>query len=137
MSGYDDIINLPHHVSKTRPRMPAIDRAAQFSPFAALTGYDDWVKETARLTDFETELSEDTAEAINRQLTILLDRLDEQPQFSVTYFKPDKKKRGGAYLTITGTAKKIDLYNHCIIMNDGTTVPFESIYGVEITEKQS
>jgi len=105
---YDDIINLPHHVSVTRPHMTAVDRAAQFSPFAALTGYDAAIRETARLTDERVELDEYIKDALNKRLQIIAERMKEQPEITITYFQPDTKKSGGANITDTGTVKKID-----------------------------
>ena len=128
---YDDIINLPHHVSMTRPHMSDINRAAQFSPFAALTGYDAAIKETGRLTDERIELDEYTKEHLNDRLQIIADQLKEQPEISVTYFQPDAKKDGGAYVTATGTAKKIDRYERVVIMTDDTTIPIYEIISIE------
>lgn len=127
---YNDIIDLPHHQSATRPHMTLHDRAAQFSPFAALTGYDDAVKETARLTDNKEELDEYRKEELNERLSMIYDTLDEQPEASVTYFLPDKKKSGGAYVTVTGSVKKIDEYEHLVIMRDGTKIPIDDIYEI-------
>ena len=105
---YNDIINLPHHVSATRPQMSMMDRAAQFSPFAALTGYDAAIKETGRLTDEKIELGEEELSILNMKFQLLMDSLDEEPEVHITYFKPDDRKAGGAYLTASGTVKKID-----------------------------
>ena len=127
---YNDIIDLPHHQSATRPHMTLHGRAAQFSPFAALTGYDDAVKETARLTDNKEELDEYRKEELNERLSMIYDTLDEQPEASVTYFLPDKKKSGGAYVTVTGSVKKIDEYEHLVIMRDGTKIPIDDIYEI-------
>lgn len=124
---YDDIINLPHHVSKKRPRMSAVDRGAQFSPFAALTGYDAAVKETARLTDKRLELDEYIKEALNEKLRIIGDRLEDSPEISITYFLPDAKKAGGAYVTASGAVKKIDTYEGILVMADGIKIPIEEI----------
>ena len=104
---YDDIINLPRHVSEARPRMPVYDRAAQFSPFAALTGYEAAVAETGRLTDRKAELDEGEKESINERLNLIQENLDKRPEISVTYFVPDKKKAGGEYVTVPGIAKKL------------------------------
>lgn len=128
---YDDIINLPHHVSTTRPRMSMTDRAAQFSPFAALTGYDAAIKETGRLTDRRIELSEDSRSALDRKQQILLDNLSDHPEVSVTYFVPDERKAGGAYITVTGKVKKIDNYLCLLILSDGTTILLEDIIALE------
>ena len=128
---YDDIINLPHHVSATRPHMTAINRAAQFSPFAALTGYDTAIKETARLTDERVELDEYTKEYLNDRLQIIADQLKEHPEIAITYFQPDAKKNGGAYVTANGTAKKIDIYERVVIMTDGMAIPIYEIISIE------
>ena len=124
---YDDIMNLPHHQSATHPHMTAYDRAAQFSPFAALTGFEDAVNETARLTDKKVELDEYGKSALNERLNIIQDTLDEQPEVSITYFLPDKKKSGGAYVTVTGGVKKIDEYEHIVVMLDATKIPIDDI----------
>lgn len=97
---YDDIINLPHHVSKTRPQMSMKDRAAQFSPFAALTGYDAAIKETGRLTDIRIEMGEEALNILNMKFQILIDSLDDEPEVTFAYFKPDDRKAGGAYLAL-------------------------------------
>ena len=102
---YEDIINLPHHELTTRQRMPRINRAASFAPFAALTGYDDAVRETARLTSERIELDEGTKEVLNDKLRIALDKADEQPEISITYFLPDTRKSGGAYVTVKAVIK--------------------------------
>lgn len=128
---YDDIIDLPHHVSATRPRMSMIDRAAQFSPFAALTGYDAAIKETGRLTDERIELSEERRAALDRKQQILLDNLADQPEVSVTYFVPDERKSGGAYVTVTGRVKKVDDYQRLLVLTDGTKIPLDEILDME------
>ncbi|MCH3916514.1 MAG: hypothetical protein LKE40_03390 [Spirochaetia bacterium] len=128
---YDDIINLPHHVSETRPHMTVIDRAAQFSPFAALTGYDDAVKEAARLTNKRIELDEYTKGVLNDRLQIIAGRTKEQPEITITYFQPDKKKSGGTYITATGSVKKIDGYKRIVVMDDGTTIPIDEIISID------
>lgn len=130
-SNYDDIINLPHHVSKKHPQMKAINRAAQFSPFAALTGYDDAIEETARLTDERVELSEDMRYALNDKLQIIADRIKEQPEVTITYFQPDENKQGGAYITISSTVKKIDDFKRLVIMSDGNGIPIDEILSIE------
>ena len=99
---YDDSINLPQHVSATRPQMSMIDRAAQFSPFAALTGYDAAIKETGRLTDEKIEMDEGALNILNMKFQILVDSLDDEPEVTFTYFKPDERKAGGAYIEVTG-----------------------------------
>ena len=128
---YDDIIDLPHHVSATRPRMSMIDRAAQFSPFAALTGYDAAIKETGRLTDRRIELTEDSRAALDRKQQLLVDNLADHPEVSVTYFVPDERKSGGAYVTVTGRVKKVDDYQRLLILTDGTKIPLDEILDME------
>ncbi|MGN0335532.1 MAG: hypothetical protein ACI4DV_07725 [Lachnospiraceae bacterium] len=127
---YDDIINLPHHVSSTRPQMSIIDRAAQFSPFAALTGYDAAVKETERLTDERMELDESRKRILNEKLQMIAESLAEHPEITVTYFRPDEKKSGGAYVSYTGHIKKIDEYERTIVMTEGRKIPIEQIYEI-------
>lgn len=130
-SVYDDIINLPHHVSATHPRMTAIDRAAQFSPFAALTGYDAAIKEAARLTDERIKLDEYMKEALSDRLQIIADRMEEHPEIAITYFQPDVKKKGGAYVTAASTAQKIDEYERVVVMNDGTEILIDEIISID------
>ncbi len=129
MNPYEDIINLPHHVSPTRPRMPMRDRAAQFAPFAALTGYEDAVEETARLTDEQIELSETQAALLDRKQQILMDALaeHEQPEITVLFFQKDAKKAGGRYVTATGNLKKIDERERTLNLTDGKHIPMEDI----------
>lgn len=124
---YDDIINLPHHVSMKRPQMSMFERAAQFSPFAALTGYEDAVDETARLTDRKIELSEDRITAISQALA----GLKTDDKVNVVYFMKDARKDGGAYLTAAGTVRKVDAYAGILLLADGTAIPFENIYSIE------
>ena len=128
---YDSIKKLPHYQSVTRPHMSLYDRAAQFSPFTALTGYDDAVKETARLTDTKAELDEYEKAAINERLNRIQDTFDVQPEVSITYFLPDKKKSGGAYITVTGCVKKVDEYEHVVVMRNGTKVPIDDIAEID------
>lgn len=128
---YADIINLPHHELTTRQRMPLINRAASFAPFAALTGYDEAVKETARLTDARIELDEGSKEILNDKLHIAEDRADEQPEVSITYFLPDKKKSGGAYITTKAVIKRIDEYERLVIFTDKSSIPIDDIYEIE------
>ena len=128
---YDDIIHLPHHVSAERPHMPMLDRAAQFSPFAALTGYEAAIAETARLTDAKRELSEEQKEAIGKQLLALRSRLKTDPQVCVTYFVPDSRKAGGAYKAISGAARKVDEARGILEMQNGLTIPFDDIINLE------
>ena len=135
MTRYDDIINLPHHVSTTHAPMPVADRAAQFSPFAALTGYEDAIDETARLTQDWIELDENEKERLNEKFQQIREQLPTHPQVIFTYFEPDQKKQGGAYLTVEGRVKKIDEYRGVFILEDGREVLIESIVDVEIRKK--
>ena len=128
---YDEIINLPHHVSKTRPQMPMSDRAAQFAPFAALTGYDAAIKETGRLTDERIELDEESLTALNVRYQMLTDALEKRPEVRITYFKPDERKAGGAYVTTVGEVRKIDDFEQTIIMQDGTRIPMDDVLSLE------
>ena len=124
---YDDIIRLPHHVSEKHPQMALSDRAAQFSPFAALTGYEAAVDETARLTDEKIQLSEDRIAAISD----LLAALQPGDAVSAVYFVPDRRKSGGAYLPVSGTVKRIDSVQGALLLTDGTVIPFEDIFTLE------
>ena len=128
---YEDIINLPHHELTTRQRMPRINRAASFAPFAALTGYDDAVRETARLTSERIELDDGTKEVLNDKLRIALDKADEQPEISITYFLPDTRKSGGVYVTVKAVIKRIDEYERLVILTDKSTIPIDDIYEIE------
>ena len=131
MEKYEDIINLPHHVSATRPQMSMMDRAAQFSPFAALTGYDDAIKETGRLTGEKIEMDEDRKAALDMKQAYLIEMIDEQPEISITYFLPDAKKSGGAYVTVTGNLKRFDEYERLLILTDGKKIPMDDIADIE------
>jgi hypothetical protein len=124
---YDDIINLPHHVSKKHPQMSLHDRAAQFSPFAALTGHKAAINETARLTDEKQILSEDVIAKLSEQLNLIKENIGTNQTVTITYFVPDDKKSGGAYISHTGVVKKIDEYNHTVILTDKTVIPIEQI----------
>lgn len=132
MSGmYDDIIALPHHVSARHPRMTIAERAAQFSPFAALTGYEAAIHETARLTDRRIELDESEKEILDEKLRDLSERLSDQPEVSITYFRPDGRKMGGAYLIAAGVVKRIDEFKHIIMMKDGRRIPIDEIIEID------
>lgn len=131
MEKYEDIIHLPHHVSSKRPQMPMIDRAAQFSPFAALTGYDDAISETGRLTDKKIDLSEEEKEVLDRKQQFLLEKLDKCPALTVIYFVPDAKKSGGAYVTKSGNLKKIDAIERWMQLTDGTKIPLDDVADIE------
>ncbi len=125
---YDEIMGLPHHVSKTRPQMPMSDRAAQFAPFAALTGYDSAIKETGRLTDERIELDEEALTALDRKYQLLIEALDDAPEVTIIYFQPDERKAGGQYVSATGTVKKVDTFGRRILLQDGTRIPLDSVY---------
>lgn len=128
---YDDIIHLPHHVSTKHPPMKAIDRAAQFSPFAALTGHSTAIRETARVTNKRIELDEYMKDELNHRLQIIADRIKERPKIEIVYFRPDEKKDGGSYVTAAGVAKKIDEYERVIVMANGNTFPIDEIISIE------
>lgn len=128
---YDDIINLPNPTSRNHPRMSLYDRAAQFSPFAALTGHDAAIKETARLTDKKQELSEDTIARLNERLNLIAENIGVEQIVAITYFVPDEKKSGGAYISHSGVVKRIDEYEHTVIMTDKTIIPIEQISQIE------
>ena len=128
---YDDIIGLPRPVSETHPRMPMLDRAAQFSPFAALTGYDAAITETARLTEDKRELTEEQKQIISQSLSELQGRLKTDPKVTVVYFEPDARKTGGSYRTVSGEAKRVDPLWGMLELADGTAIPFENIFSLE------
>ncbi len=127
---YDDIINLPHHVSKRHPQMPLLNRAAQFSPFAALTGHEDAIRETARLTESFTELDEDQKKMLDAQLQMIRENLEREPECEITYFRPDEKKNGGSYVTACGRIKKIDEFAHRILFTDGKALPMQHLFAI-------
>ena len=132
MSGpYNDIIHLSHPTSKNRPRMSIHDRAAQFSPFAALSGHAAAIAETARLTDRKLELDEDTKAELDRRQAILLEHISERPEITVTWFRPDERKEGGAYITTTGRLKKLDEAERILILTDDTRIPLEAVVSLE------
>ena len=130
-SKYDEIIGLPHHVSKTRPQMPMSDRAAQFAPFAALTGYDSAIKETGRLTDEKIELDEEALTVLNMRYQLLMDALDEEPEVEITYFKPDEHKAGGAYVAVTSAVIEVDDFERLITMQDGMKIPMDDVLSID------
>ena len=132
MSGpYDDIIRLPHPTSSRHPRMPISDRAAIFSPFAALTGHAAAIQETARLTDQRIELDEDTKAELDRRQAILLEHIGEQPEVPITWFCPDEKKSGGAYVVTTGRLKRVDDTAGALKLPDGRTIPLDEIVDLQ------
>ena len=128
---YNDIINNPHHTSKTRKRMSQSNRAAQFAPFAALTGYDAAIGEAARLTETRIELDDKTKEILNMKLSFLKDHIMDRPYVTVTYFVPDAKKDGGAYVDYNGNIRVIDEIKHSIIFTDRTTISIDVIYDIQ------
>ncbi len=140
---YDNIIHLPHHVSQRHPQMPAINRAAQFSPFAALSGFDDAITEAARPTDTFAEPDEDQKELLNLRLLRIQENLPRRPEITVTYFRPGEdndadtprpvptSKKGGCYVTVQGIVKKIDATGRRILFADGTAVPIEFLCSVD------
>lgn len=127
---YDDIINLPHHVSKTHPSLSRASYAAQFSPFAALTGYEGIVAETARSTEEKYILSDEEKMRLSERLSVVLEHLDDSPEISVIFFVPDSRKSGGKYEAVTGIIKKYKEYEREIIMGDGTVIPVGEIIGI-------
>jgi len=128
---YDDIIHLPHHRSLKHPRMPLADRAAQFSPFAALTGHGDAIRETARLTESKVELSEEAKVLLNARLSLLENHIGERLEISITSFMPDKRKTGGTYITRTGIVKWIDEYEQMVVMTDDSAIPIGDIVAMD------
>ena len=132
MSGpYDDMIDLPHPSSKKHPRMSIRDRAAIFSPFAALSGHGAAIVETARLTDRRMELDEDTKEELDQKQAVLMEHIEEQPEVTVTWFQPDERKAGGAYLTATGRLKKLDEIQRVLVLVDGTKILLDDVASLE------
>lgn len=129
---YDDIIHLSRPVSPRRSRMTNYDRAAQFSPFAALTGYDAVIEETARLTDSRIELEEGRKEELNDALLHIRERLGEAPRVRLTYFCYDERKAGGAYVTAAGQVKKLDDHSRSILLTDGRAIPIDEVIDIEI-----
>ena len=128
---YDDIINLPRPVSKKRSPMSNYDRAAQFSPFAALTGYDAVIDETGRLTDAQIELDEGGKQLLDEKLQRIRGLLPEQPRVKLRVFCPDARKQGGAYEEITGRVRKIDPVARSLVLTGGEVIPIDRIYGIE------
>ena len=133
MSGkYDDIIALPHPEPRTHPRMSLHDRAAQFSPFAALTGHSAAIAETGRLTDSRITLDESEMARVDAELQHLQELLPSRPTVSITYFVPDERKAGGSYQTVTGTARRIDTANGVLLLTDQRAIPIPDILDVAI-----
>lgn len=128
---YDDILHLPHPTSARHLRMPIAERAAIFSPFAALSGHAGAIAETARLTDQKMELDEDTKAELDRRQAVLLEHISEQPEITVTWFQPDERKDGGSYLTATGRLKKLDAIQRLLVLTDGTEIPLDDVASLE------
>lgn len=128
---YEDIIGLEHPVSQNHPPMDRLDRAVQFSPFAALTGYEEALKETERLTDIKRELGEDEARILDEKLRIIDERIGEGPEVSVTYFEPDERKTGGRYITVKDVIKRIDHQRMELVLEKGTRILAREITGLE------
>ena len=128
---YNDIIYLPHHVSPTRPQMSMRDRAAQFSPFAALTGYDAAIRETARLTQEKVELDEQELAVLDRKFQLLLEQLGRCPQVTITWFVPDELKQGGRYLSITDVVKKVDAAARFVLLQNAGRICMDDIVEIE------
>ena len=128
---YDHIMHLPNPEPTVRPRMAMEKRAAQFAPFAALTGYEESVIDEARQTEEKLELSEDMIDMIDARLAVIQHHIKEQPNIAVTYFIPDNKKAGGRYVTVSGNIRKLDGIGHRIIMADGTSIPIDDVRFIE------
>ncbi len=131
MEKYKDIINLPHYKSKKRPQMSNYDRAAQFSPFAALTGHDEAIKETARLTDKKIELDETTKTMLNEKFNFIMEHIYDQPEITVTYFVPDGLKDGGMYVDFIGKVKKYDYLNRILHFTNNTEIKVDDILEID------
>ena len=129
---YDDIINLPHHISKKHPQMSLEARSAQFAPFAALTGYDDMIDETARVTNSRKDLNEEQKAILDRKLQKIEEQISTKPQITVTYFIPDIKKEGGRYETVTGKVRKVDRYKNVIVLENKREIPIMEIIEIKI-----
>ena len=129
---YDDIINMPHHVSRTRAQMPRRSRAAQFAPFAALTGYEEAVAESARLTDGRTELCEDDAAELNKKIQLIMARIACEPYCEIIYFVPDRHKSGGEYITVSGNVRFIEDATGQLVFCGGRRIPLGDIVSISL-----
>ena len=127
MGEYDDIINLPHHVSKTHPQMPMMNRAAQFAPFSAVAGHDAAIREAGRFTDGWIDIADSGYEELNRKMELLVSRLSEHPMVTIEYFLPDQHKSGGSYNTVSGNVRRIDEYERIIELMDRRKIPIDFI----------
>lgn len=128
---YDDIINMPRHISSKHPQMKIIDRAAQFAPFAALTGHKESINEASRITNSKKELDENQKEILNNKLNYILLNLDKLLEIKITYFQADLKKSGGKYVTVLASIKKIDVYNKVLVLNNGKKIKIDDLYWLE------
>ena len=131
MNNYDDIINLMHHVSSKRPRMSLENRAAQFAPFSALSGYEEAINETSRIVDKKIEISETSKIILDNKIKILIDNLKNKPEIIITYFEKDEKKDGGKYIKTIGNIEKIDIYKQLLVLEDKTIIPLIDIYDID------
>ncbi len=136
MSDYKDIIDRPHHTSKTRKRMSTLNRAAQFAPFAALTGYEASIAEAKRLTDQKLELDDKMTEILNQKLNFIKEHIADRPEVTVTYFVPDSKKSGGKYVTLVGNVRLIDQIENSLILTDKTEISISEISDLKISNKK-
>ncbi len=132
MGTYDDIIELPYHKSHKRTHMPARDRAAQFAPFAALSGYGEAVDETARLTDERIELDQSVREEIGEELRLIGRRPEAETRVAMTYFVPDLHKSGGSYVIEECMVSRVDEYLQTVVLSDGRIIPMEDIYMIKM-----
>ena len=131
MNNYDDIINLPHHESSVYKRMPMINRAAQFAPFAALTGYEEAIEETGRITNMKSELDEYIKEDISNKINYLADKENGDKKIIITYFVPDLRKEGGEYVTKSGFVLKVDEVRKELYLDDNTVIKISNITAIE------
>lgn len=131
---YDDIINMPRHISKKHPQMSLEARSAQFAPFAALTGYDEQIEETARITCQKKELNDEQKEILNNRLQKIQEKIEIKPEITVTYFVEDLKKNGGKYVTVAGKVRKIDKNKQIIILEDKTEIQIEEIIEISLVQ---
>ena len=134
---YDDVIYRQHPTSKKHPRMSRMNRAAQFAPFAALTGYEESIEETARLTDHRIELSEYEIEELNAKLNFIQEHIKERPEVTITYFQPDGRKEGGSYITVTGKVRRIDEVNRVVVFEDERIVWIDAIISLNAKKEGS
>ena len=132
---YGDIINLDYYVSKKHPQMSIMNRAAQFAPFAALTGYSDEISEASRIVDNKLELDDDSINDLNNKLLLINNNIKDKPKVSIIYFVPDKKKKGGKYIKIINNIRKIDLINDKIIFINKNKINISNIIKINILDK--